>query len=318
MTHRSLAFLALPLLSIALAWQPVTVAAAEISTEVGAGGLSFAANPSIKIEQQDVLITPDRITVTYTLRNEANSQQSIYVSFALPDLDANAVIEGEVALAAADSINFVQFATTADGQPITVLTEQRATALGLDVTNLLSVSGIPQMPTADGLPARLEALTEAQRIGLLERGILKEDGTSLVPAWSVKTVAYWRQSFAPEQTTTIQHSYRPIAGISAFRTDALPNLRKRACITAAHETAIAKLPSSASGAPTLTSITYAATSSADALGPARRFRLIVESGDPLTVIATCRDGLKQTGPMQFDWNANDYVPEDDFQFVFAR
>ncbi|MEQ1612628.1 MAG: DUF4424 family protein, partial [Hyphomicrobiaceae bacterium] len=163
MTHRSLAFLALPLLSIALAWQPVPVAAAEISTEVGAGGLSFAANPSIKIEQQDVLITPDRITVTYTLRNEANSQQSIYVSFALPDLDANAVIEGEVALAAADSINFVQFATTADGQPITVLTEQRATALGLDVTNLLSVSGIPQMPTADGLPARLEALTEAQR-----------------------------------------------------------------------------------------------------------------------------------------------------------
>ena len=95
-------------------------------------------------------------------------------------------------------------------------------------------------------------------------------------------------------------------------------MRKRACITAAHETAIAKLPSSASGAPTLTSITYAATSSADALGPARRFRLIVESGDPLTVIATCRDGLKQTGPMQFDWNANDYVPEDDFQFVFAR
>lgn len=318
MTHRSLAFLALPLLSIALAWQPVTVAAADISTEVGAGGLSFAANPSIKIEQQDVLITPDRITVTYTLRNEANSQQSIYVSFALPDLDANAVVEGELALAAADSINFVQFATTADGQPITVLTEQRATALGLDVTNLLSVSGIPQMPTADGLPARLEALTEAQRIGLLERGILKEDGTSLAPAWSVKTVAYWRQSFAPEQTTTIQHSYRPIVGISAFRTDALPNLRKRACITAAHETAIAKLPSSASGAPTLTSITYATTSSADALGPARRFRLIVERGDPLTVIATCRDGLKQTGPMQFDWNATDYVPEDDFQFVFAR
>lgn len=320
MHHRGLAALIAALLvSLGGVCQPSAAREAVVSsTEVVAGGLSFAANASIRIEQQDVLITPDKISITYALRNSASSRQSIYVSFAMPDLDANAVADGDIALAANDPVNFVQFATLVDGQPITISGEQRATALGLDVTNLLSVSGIPLVPATDRWSANLEAMTPAQRLELLERGILKEEGANLAPAWSVRTVAYWRQTFAPEQTITIQHSYRPIAGISSYSADAISASRKRSCVSAAHETAIAKLTSTSGDAPTLTSITYGATPNADALGPIRRFRLIIESTDAQTVIASCREGLKQAGPMQLDWNATDYVPDEDFQLLFAR
>jgi hypothetical protein len=290
----------------------------EASVEIGAGGLSFAANSSIRIEQQDVLVTPDKVAITYTLRNDADTPQSIFMSFQLPDLDANAVTDGEIAITPGEPANFVQFATTVDGQPVVPRTEQRAMALGLDVTGGLDAAGLKPFPFAKGLAARLEALGAAQRTDLLERGIVKEDGAALAPAWSLKSVAYWRQTFAAGQTITIMHSYRPVSGTSSFSEGALEAARRRSCLTRAQEDAIAKLKAAAAVAPTLASITYAATPGADALGPVRRFRLIVETGDPATVVASCREGLKRTGPLQLEWTASDYAPEEDFQLLFVR
>lgn len=319
MKHRYVVMLAAALLCSFRASAPAQAAdGSETSSESGAGGLSFAANPSIRIEQQDVLVGPDKVSVTYTVRNTAGSQQSIHISFLLPDLEAGAVADGEIALGSALPHNFVQFSTLVDGQPISLQAEQRASALGFDVTGLLSASGLPLFPLADGFPEKLEALPAAQRLDLLERGILKDDGTTLTPAWTLKTVAAWRQTFAADQTITIQHSYRPIAGLSQYRAETVSALGKRACLTAAQENIIAKLPAEGAAAPTLTSVTYSATPNVDGLGPVRRFRLIVEVRDPVTVVASCREGLKRTGPMQLEWAASDYIPDEDFMVLFAR
>lgn len=304
-------------LALALGCSP-PADAGDSSVEIGAGGLSFAANPSIRIEQQDVLVAPDKISITYTIHNEATTPQAIYVSFLLPDLDANAIAEGELALASTDPANFVQFTVTADGQPVAMRTEHRVTALGLEVLALLAAAELPLFPFADMLAAKLEALMPAQRIELLERGVIKEDGTAIAPAWNFKTIAYWRQSFAPDQTITIRHAYRPIASTTTLPPEAIAALRKRSCLSAAQEAAIAKLPTGDGNGPTLTSLTYSATPAADALGAIRRFRLIVETGDPLTVVATCREHLHQTGPIQLEWSVTDYLPDEDFQFAFAR
>jgi hypothetical protein len=317
MTHRAVITIA-GILScwLGLAY-PGVAAASEASVELGAGGLSFAANPSLRIDQQDVLVTPDRISVTYTVRNEASIPQSIYVSFQLPDLDANAITDAEVAIVGNNPTNFVQATTLVDGQPVVLKTEQRAMALGLDITGVLTTAGVALYPFAEATPAHLEALSAPQRLEMLERGILKEDGSSVVPSWSLKTVSYWRQSFAPGQVVTILHSYHPVAGTTAYSAEVMPAQRKRACVSAVNESAIAKL-SDGGTAPMLTSIGYVATPGAEALGPVRRFRLIVETSDPNMVVASCRDGLKQTGPMQFDWSASDYTPDEDFQLLFAR
>jgi hypothetical protein len=289
-----------------------------MSAEIAAGGLTFAANPSIVIEQQDVLITPDRITLTYALRNNASTPQAIHIAFALPDLDANAISDAEVALPAAEPANFIQFSTTVDGQPIAVKVEQRTLAIGLDVTALLMANGLAVFPFMDNMAVKLEALAPAPRLELLERGVLKEDGTAVAPAWTLKSTAHWRQNFEPQQTLTIVHTYRPIAGVASYSSEAVQPFRKRACVNAAQESAIAKLPAEGGVAPTLTSVGYGSTPAADALGPARKFRLIVETKDPITIVATCREGLKRTSPMQLDWSANDYVLDEELQVLFAR
>jgi hypothetical protein len=147
LVYRSLGFACAALL-LAL---PVPAGGAESTVELATGGLAFAANPSISIEKQDVVITADKITITYALRNSAGSPQSIYVSFALPELEASLLVDGGIGLDANAPENFVHAAVTVDGQPATLHMEQRALALGLDATAALSAAGLPVFPLAEKL-----------------------------------------------------------------------------------------------------------------------------------------------------------------------
>ena len=291
---------------------------AEGSVELPAGGLAFAANPSVTIEQQDLVIGSASIAVTYTLRNAAQSPQSIVVTFSLPELDASALADGEVTLPAAEPTNYIQFSPKVDGQAPAVKVEQRAIALGLDVSSTLTAAGIPLFPFGTTSASKLSDLSAADRLDLLERGILKEEGSAVVAAWTLKTVAYWRQTFAPGQTITIANSYRPISGAAPSRPEALPTLRKRFCLSTAQEAAIAKLPVEGGVAPTATSVAYLTTAGADQLGPARRFRMLIETNDQLTIVAMCRDGLKRTGPMQLEWTGTEHTLDEDMHILFVR
>ena len=292
--------------------------AATSSVELAAGGLSFAANPSIIIERHDLVISPDMITVTYAMRNESQSTQALVVTFALPELDANAVADSELVLPSDTPTNYVQFQPRVDGQAVVFNVEQRATALGLDVTDILKRVGIPLFPFGNGAAAKLTELTDSDRIDLLERGVLKEDGTSIVASWTLKTVAHWRQTFAPDQTITITQSYRPIVGTAGLQPETLQTQRKRSCVTPEFEKALTQLPSEGGIGPRLTSVGFLATAGADGLGPARRYRMIIETSDRLMIASTCRDGLKRTGPMQFEWTTSDHVSDEDLHVLFAR
>ena len=291
---------------------------AEGSVELPAGGLAFAANPSITIEQQDLVIGSASIALTYALRNAAQSQQSILITFSLPELDASALADGEVTLPSAEPSNYIQFSLKVDGQAPAVKVEQRAIALGLDDSSTLTAAGIPLFPFGMTAASKLSDLSAADRLDLLERGILKEDGSAVVAAWTLKTVAYWRQTFAPGQTITIAHSYRPISSAAPHRPEALPGLRKRFCLSATQEVSITKLPVEGGVAPTATSIAYLATTGADQLGPARRFRMLIETNDQLTIVAMCRDGLKRTGPMQLEWTGTEHTLDEDIHILFVR
>lgn len=292
--------------------------AAESSVELAAGGLSFAANPSISMERQDVLVSPDMITLTYTLHNDAQLPQAILITFALPELDTNAVTDGEVILPSADPNNYVQFSPKVDGQAPPFKIEQRATALGLDVSNTLASAGIALFPFGSASSSKLSELSAADRLAFLERGILKEEGSSVVAAWTLKTVAHWRQVLPAGQQINIVHTYRPITGVTSYKTETLQSSRRRSCLTEAQETAIAKLPTEGGVAPTFTSVGFLAASGSDQLGPARRFRILIETADQLTIVATCRDGMKRTGPTQLEWTATDHVLDEDLQILFVR
>jgi hypothetical protein len=299
------------------AMAPATAQAQGSTVEIAGGGLAFAATPSVVVETQDTVIAPDKIAITYALRNQASISQSFLITFSLPELDAAIVWSNEVVLDKAEPENFVRSETLVDGQPITLKFEQRAFALGLDVTDQLIAAFLPLFPFAPGLNDLLRSLEPARRLDLLERGILRLDGANVVPAWTLKSVGYWRQTINAAQIVTIAHAYQPISGISDYATPAFAKLRKRMCVTPAQEAAIARL-AAGGPAPKLASVVYLVSPGADGLGPANRFRLIIEAGDPDTIVASCREGMKRTGPLQFEFSANDYSDEDDLLVLFAR
>lgn len=318
MPHRLAIVLACAVLLLGVDAATPRPAAAESSVELIAGGLLFAGNPLVRIDRQEVLITRDRITVTYALRNTSNTPQAIHIAFPLPDIDAMAVADEELALPARDAANFVQSQTTVDGQPVTLKLEQRAVALALDVTTTLRDAGFDLFPYASANAGKPDALSPELRLDLLERGILKDDGASIAPAWTLKSVAHWRQPLLADQTITIVHSYQPVTANADRSDEAIAAHRKRSCLTPSQESALAALPSVNGAPPTMTTIGYAASPAADALGPIARFRLIVESADANVVVASCREGLRRTGPMQLEWSATDVSLDEDIHIMMAR
>lgn len=295
-----------------------TADVATALTEIAAGGLSFAANPLIVVDSQEVLITPAKVRVTYVLRNTDRNDTAMLTAFVLPILDAAAVSENDLALAANDPANFNAFLVVVDGQPIAPQLSQRALAVELDVTAELAASALPLFPFSPDQSRLIAELSDDIRTDYVERGLLKDDGADVLPAWTLKTVAHWKQRFSARQTVTIELTYRPLVGSTAYTAASLEPYKKAACVQPTTETRIAALPVEGGLGATLTSVHYSYLPGADALGPAKRFRLIIEMNDSATIVSSCSEGLKRTAPAQMDWTVSDYLPDEDYRVLFAR
>ena len=136
--------------SAASCWS-IAVSAQGVGGEelLAAGGLALAANGHVLIEEQDVTISADRIRVVNVVRNTGERDVSLLVTFALPDLETLWIWDAPPLLPRSGDVNFVDAATTADGERVTPRLEQRAIALGLDVTDVLKALGLPSFPYAN-------------------------------------------------------------------------------------------------------------------------------------------------------------------------
>jgi Domain of unknown function (DUF4424) len=294
-----------------------TDARLELRNEISAGGLIFSANSHLVIDQQDVTITAESVQVIYAIRNTDASDQTITIAFPLADIDSNVPVETQAEFATSNPSNFMDFVIAVDGRRATVAVEQRAIAVGLDVTKALSDAGLPLFPLAGELSQRLVELEPVVRNDLVERGILKLDDDTVLPMWAVKTTAHWRQPFPAGQTLAFTLNYKPIVGRNPFSSGALQPLKKGACIDDVTEHAISRLASQGS-ALTMISMGYTAHPGGEALGPIGRFRLTIEKSEVRSVVATCRQGLTRTGPTTSDWTAANYAADEEFRFLFVR
>ena len=289
---------------------------AELQSELGAGGLIFSGNVNLALDQQDVTIAADAVQVNYVIRNTDAADQTITIAFPLADIDGNSAT-AQAELATKPPVNYMDAVFVVDGQNPAVAVEQRAIAVGLDVTQAIIDAGLPLLPISADMSQRLADLDVGVRKDLAERGILKIDDELITPAWTLKSTAHWRQVFPAGQSLALSLNYKPIVGRNAFSSGALQPLKKAACIDATVEQSIMRLASA--GAPlSMISVSYVAHPGSETLGPVGRFRLTIEKPDAASIAATCRQGLSKTSPTTSDWVATAYATDEEWRVLFIR
>ena len=306
---------------VSLVMVSASVVANEPMTELAAGGLVFAAQETLVVDREDVTIAPDKVTVTYVLRNKDNRDRKILFVFSLPDIDLAGLNGASVAIPAysrQNPTNFVGFWTLVDGQPAKAAVDQRALALGVvDQTEWLTSLGLPLYPFAPELVDKLNALPPATRANLLEQSVVTQNQDTLEPYWTLRTTFHWRQEIPKDKTVTVQHGYRPVTGSLQWTEENSDSLAKRYCVPQALAADLDQRAKAGQPA-TVWLVHYLANIGAYLKGPVGKYRLMVEAGGAKAAAATCRTGTKAAASGALEWTASEYISDDEFQVLFVE
>lgn len=146
--------------------------------------LHGALEPALILEKQEVIISLDQISTTYTLYN--STPQEIAQTFILP----------------------IAMQVTVNGHEIPIQPSLRAISnQGQDISKQLKSLGIPfdpitAMQSIDSSPNRESIRNQLISLKLLDQG-------EEIPRWTLKSHYFWRQQFAAQEKTVITQAYKP-------------------------------------------------------------------------------------------------------------
>jgi len=311
-------------------------AANDSIAELGTGGLILSRTDAISMDREDLFISMDKVTVDYVFRNNTDKSVESIVAFPMPDIEASPY--NMPALPAYASDNFLGFEVSVDGKPVAPNLEQRAFAVGIDVTGDLVAAGVPVNPLTDATLQALEGLDDELAAQWTQRGLIfidsYDDGSGWknvrTPLWALKSTYWWRSIFPANGTTKVAHRYRPSLGGSVglnffyegeFR-DSYTDYKARYCMDEAFEKAIKKAAAEVPGGyPNLMEqrLDYVLTTGGNwSLGTIGDFRLTVDKGDPRNLISFCASNVRKTGPTTFEVREEQFYPAKDLEILILR
>ena len=296
-------------------------AAAEPSTDLPAGGLVYAGQPTLITRLEDIAIGVDAVRVKYTIVNVAADARRYVMAFALPDIDMMALDGASVANAGfdpANPANYVGFSAAFDGLRVEPQVEARALSLGLiDASARLRELGLPLYPMHPEMGNLLAALPESVKTELVERSMMRIADGQPEAMWTLKTTLHWVQPVASSQPHTVEIAYRPISGDGVWNLDTAAALQQRYCVPQAAVDALNRR--AAAGKPAdVRALQFLASMGASARGAVGEYRVALEPAGKQQVY-TCREGLVVTGSAVRRATAqSDAMPDDDIQVLFVE
>lgn len=315
-----------------------TAAQANDSTaELGAGGLVLSRSDVIEMAREDLFLSREAVRVDYVFRNRTDEDVSSIVAFPMPDIEANPYQNISIPYDASD--DFLGFEVAVDGRSLAPALEQRAFALGIDVTQDLLARGIPLFPYGGAAEAALAGLPDPVVEDWRGRGIViieeYDDGSGprrvVSPFWRLTSTYWWRMTFPAGAEVAVAHRYRPSVGssvgVSFFadgqaRGGSHAEYKDRYCMDKAFENAVLMAAkASPDGYPRLfeTRLSYILTTGGNwASGMIGDFRLTVDKGDARNVVSFCGTGVNKTGPTTFEMRATDFHPERDIDVLILE
>lgn len=326
----------IPVLVAALAAAPAL--ANDSSAELATGGLIFVHNDDVEMRAEDLTISAKEIHVRYRFFNKGAKDVTTLVAFPMPEINVEGP-DDNITVPTEDPQNLLGFATTVNGRPVATRLEQKVFALGLERTELLRSLNVPLAPhlagtneALDRLPADRQA--ELVRLGLAEtneydagKGMQKH----LEARWALHTTYYWEQTFPAQAELVVEHRYKPSVGGSAQTSLGSPDSANqdwfreymtKYCIDAGFLDAVDKARKAAKsefGAPySEERIAYILKTGANWSGPIKDFRLVVDKGDPASLISFCGQDVKKTSATRFEMRKTDFLPENDLNVLILN
>lgn len=315
--------------SAAPAWANDSTAA--LST----GGLVYVLTEDIEMQSEDLYISLDEVRVRYTFENHADHDVTTLVAFPMPDIQGS--IDFMVSIPVEDAQNFLGFKTMVDGKPVETKVQQRASALGIDQTALLTSLGVPLALHLDATRKALDALPQADKDNLVQLGLAAideydNDGKGMVkhlaPNWLLSTVFYREQTFPAGKRIVVEHSYQPSVGQSADVSFVAPEAqsepwfevyRQKYCMDDAFlKAARAGLTPDGGNSLFENRVSYVLRTGSNWAGPIAKFRLVVDKGSPKNLVSFCADGVKKIGPTQFEVVKTNFEPQQDLDIMILQ
>src|SRR6185436_17286317 len=115
----------------------------DSSAALGLGGITFEKSADIRMAQEDLRISPEKVKIRFAFVNDSAKDIDTTVAFPLPDIDTWEYFEVPLGTVTEDPVNFVGFKVVANGQPVAFQADQRAIFKGRDVTATLKSVGVP-------------------------------------------------------------------------------------------------------------------------------------------------------------------------------
>ncbi|MCJ2060501.1 DUF4424 domain-containing protein [Methylobacterium sp. J-048] len=324
----------------ALAVASLPVRADDTSAVLAAGELVLEKTDRIALAAEDLYLSEQVVRIDYRFRNLADADIETTVAFPMPDITGDPATLVSIPDPARD--NFLRVATEVDGRLVESQVEQRAFLARsgsppVEITDRLKALDIPLMPTVEATEVALRRIGEGQRRALAEAGILErqvhKDGTIAdVPVWRLTSKLWHRQVFPAGREIVVRQSYAPSLGGQSSLSFGSPDLDPsqqaqyvaRFCTDAAFEKVAQALyrRASADGSRAFQAyeqyLTHVIASGDNRAGPIGTFRLVVDKGDPATLVSFCGSNVKKTGPTTYEMVAKDYVPQRDIDVLFLK
>jgi hypothetical protein len=300
----------------------IPCSANDSTAELGAGGIELVRNDAIRMLREDLYLSPDAVRVDYVFESSASDDRDYVVAFPMPDISPKYYLEGDISIPDSTQDNFLGFTVTADGQAITPKLDSRALSYGVDVTDDLKALGIPLFPFAEATQKAVSALPAATARDLEARGILTSESVPATyrPAWTLRSAYYWTQHFPAKARVSISHHYTPAVGGFFLGKETFDSAEaKTYCFDDAFKAAVTRQLKQASGSIMLArSLGYILVTANNWAESISTFHLTIDKKTPSHLLTTCIDGLKKTGPTQFELTRTEYAPEADLSVLFVE
>jgi hypothetical protein len=304
--------------------------------ELKTGGLNFVRSDVISMMSEDLYVSADEVRVDYVFRNTSDEDVDALVAFPMPEIGGNPW--ENVSIPFPENDNFLGFSVRADGVDVQPQLEQRALALGVDVTSELRSLGIPLVPASQKAFERLEALDRQTVEDWVARGIVENSrydaGSGMKdhpsPLWTLQSTYYWRMVFPAGQDIVVHHQYTPSVGGTAGlvfldwegnRSEYFDDYVRDYCVDDGFERAVRRRMEEA-GRDTMpfweSNISYILTTGKNWFGPIKRFHLTVDKGSTANLVSFCGDGVTKTGPTTFELVYEDFYPQTDLKILLLQ